>query len=135
MLEGGVSLLAVTAFILTWVTVGVAMLPLEAKFLGKRFAVARNAVRQGGFAVEHLCVELAQVGACPADAGLALRFRRSECVDCSHRLDSERIAWVDIGRPQQVQFHRNEQQLIGIGVVGSAQRVYQKRVVRRGCAG
>ncbi len=40
----GVSRLAITAFIMTWVTVGIAMLPLEAKFLGKRFAVTRNAL-------------------------------------------------------------------------------------------
>ena len=39
----GVSLLAITAFMLAWTTVGLAMLPLEASFLGKRFAFARNA--------------------------------------------------------------------------------------------
>lgn len=38
------SLLAVTAFIMAWTTVGVAMLPLEATFLGKRFAVLRNVI-------------------------------------------------------------------------------------------
>ena len=38
----GVSILAVTAFVMTWTTVGVAMLPLEAKFLGWRFAIYRN---------------------------------------------------------------------------------------------
>lgn len=42
LLGKGVSLLAVTAFILAWTTVGVAMLPLEATFLGKRFAIIRN---------------------------------------------------------------------------------------------
>ncbi len=42
LLDKGVSLMAVTAFILTWTTVGVAMLPLEAAFLGKRFALLRN---------------------------------------------------------------------------------------------
>ena len=42
LLGKGVSLLAVTAFILAWTTVGVAMLPLEAAFLGKRFALFRN---------------------------------------------------------------------------------------------
>jgi len=41
-LQKGVSLLAVTAFILTWTTVGIAMLPLEAKMLGTKFAVWRN---------------------------------------------------------------------------------------------
>ena len=40
----GVSLLAVTAFIMAWTTVGLAMLPLEASFLGKRFALTRNIV-------------------------------------------------------------------------------------------
>ena len=41
-LQKGVSLLAVTAFIMTWTTVGIAMLPLEAKMLGTKFAVWRN---------------------------------------------------------------------------------------------
>jgi len=44
LLLGGVSLLAITAFIISWSTVGVAMIPLEASFLGKRFAIVRNAV-------------------------------------------------------------------------------------------
>jgi hypothetical protein len=44
LLKEGVSLLAVTAFILSWSTVGVAMLPLEAANLGKRFAILRNAI-------------------------------------------------------------------------------------------
>ncbi len=44
LLKQGVSLLAVTAFILAWTTVGVAMLPLEAQFLGKRFALVRNSL-------------------------------------------------------------------------------------------
>lgn len=42
LLKGGVSLLAVSAFILTWATVGLAMLPLEISYLGKRFAISRN---------------------------------------------------------------------------------------------
>jgi hypothetical protein len=42
LLEKGVSLLAVTAFVLAWTTVGVAMLPLEIKFMGKKFALLRN---------------------------------------------------------------------------------------------
>ncbi len=41
-LHNGVSLLAVTAFVMTWTTVGIAMLPLEAKMLGTKFAVWRN---------------------------------------------------------------------------------------------
>ena len=39
LLESGVSLLAVTAFILAWTTVGLSMIPLEIKFLGKKFAL------------------------------------------------------------------------------------------------
>ena len=42
LLAKGVSLLAVTAFIMAWSTVGIVMLPLEASFLGRRFALARN---------------------------------------------------------------------------------------------
>lgn len=40
----GVSLLAVTAFIMAWATVGITMLPLEATYLGKRFAFVRNGI-------------------------------------------------------------------------------------------
>ena len=42
LLKEGISLLAITAFIMSWSTVGIAMLPLEAKFLGRRFAFVRN---------------------------------------------------------------------------------------------
>ena len=42
LLKEGISLFAVTAFIVTWVTVGVVQFPAEAAILGKRFAVARN---------------------------------------------------------------------------------------------
>jgi len=42
--EQGVGLLAVTAFILSWTTVGFAMLPLEAKFFGYKFAIYRNVI-------------------------------------------------------------------------------------------
>ena len=44
LLSGGVSLLAVTALIVTWVTVGIVQLPAEALLLGTRFAVYRNIV-------------------------------------------------------------------------------------------
>ncbi len=44
LLREGVSLIAVTAFILAWSTVGVAMLPLESSMLGKRFAITRNLI-------------------------------------------------------------------------------------------
>ena len=42
MLNQGISLIAVTAFIVTWVTVGLVQLPAEATILGKRFAILRN---------------------------------------------------------------------------------------------
>lgn len=42
LLKGGVSLVAVTALIVSWVTVGIAQLPAEALMLGLRFAVFRN---------------------------------------------------------------------------------------------
>ena len=38
----GVSLTAVTAFILSWVTVGIIQLPAESALLGKKFAIYRN---------------------------------------------------------------------------------------------
>jgi len=44
LLTYGLSLLAVTAFIITWVTVGLIQLPAEIAALGKRFALVRNAV-------------------------------------------------------------------------------------------
>ena len=43
-LKSGVSLVAVTAFIVAWVTVGLVQLPAEMMILGKRFALLRNAV-------------------------------------------------------------------------------------------
>lgn len=42
--DQGVGLLAVTAFILSWTTVGIAMLPLEYKYFGKKFAIIRNVI-------------------------------------------------------------------------------------------
>jgi hypothetical protein len=42
LLAGGVSLLAVTALIVSWVTVGFVQLPAEILLLGKRFAIYRN---------------------------------------------------------------------------------------------
>ena len=44
LLEQGVSLIAVTAFILSWVTVGIIQLPAESMMLGKKFAITRNAI-------------------------------------------------------------------------------------------
>ena len=42
LLNSGVSLVAVTSLIVSWVTVGVVQLPAEALMLGKRFAIYRN---------------------------------------------------------------------------------------------
>ena len=42
LLKSGVSLVAVTAFLVAWVTVGIIQLPAEAMVLGKRFAIFRN---------------------------------------------------------------------------------------------
>jgi hypothetical protein len=44
LLEQGVSLFAVTALIVAWVTVGVVQIPAEMSALGARFALVRNAV-------------------------------------------------------------------------------------------
>lgn len=41
-LNQGVSLLAVTAFLVSWVTVGLVQFPAESMLLGKKFAIARN---------------------------------------------------------------------------------------------
>jgi uncharacterized membrane protein YraQ (UPF0718 family) len=42
LLQQGISLYAVTAFVLAWVTLGVVQLPLEAEVLGLRFTIWRN---------------------------------------------------------------------------------------------
>jgi hypothetical protein len=44
LLNEGVSLIAITAFILAWSTVGIAMLPLEISTLGKKFSIIRNSI-------------------------------------------------------------------------------------------
>lgn len=44
LLNKGVSLVAVTAFLVSWVTVGSIQLPAEALMLGWRFALARNLI-------------------------------------------------------------------------------------------
>ena len=44
LLGGGVGLIAVTALVVTWVTVGIVQLPAEALMLGARFAVYRNII-------------------------------------------------------------------------------------------
>ncbi|MFP4118923.1 MAG: hypothetical protein ACLFTH_02605 [Candidatus Woesearchaeota archaeon] len=40
--DQGVSLLAITAFLVSWTTVGVVQFPAESKILGTRFALFRN---------------------------------------------------------------------------------------------
>jgi len=42
LLKQGIGLMAVTAFIVAWVTVGIVQLPAEAVLLGKKFAIVRN---------------------------------------------------------------------------------------------
>lgn len=42
MLSQGVGLIAVTAFLVSWVTVGLIQLPAESTILGKKFAILRN---------------------------------------------------------------------------------------------
>ena len=42
LLKQGISLIAVTAFLVAWVTVGLVQLPAESLLLGKRFAILRN---------------------------------------------------------------------------------------------
>ena len=44
LLDKGTSLVAVLAFILSWVTVGIIQLPAESLMLGRRFAFVRNAL-------------------------------------------------------------------------------------------
>jgi len=44
LLKSGVTLLAVTAFIVSWVTVGIVQLPAEILMLGTRFAIYRNVI-------------------------------------------------------------------------------------------
>ncbi len=42
LLKEGISMYAVAAFVLSWVTLGVVQLPLEVEVLGQRFTVLRN---------------------------------------------------------------------------------------------
>lgn len=44
LLNNGVSLVAVTALMVSWVTVGIVQLPAEALMLGTRFAISRNVI-------------------------------------------------------------------------------------------
>lgn len=42
LLNQGIGLIAVTAFLVAWITVGIVQLPAEAMMLGKKFAISRN---------------------------------------------------------------------------------------------
>ena len=42
LLKQGVSLVAVTSFLVAWVTVGIVQFPAESLMLGRRFAILRN---------------------------------------------------------------------------------------------
>ncbi|MCC7570008.1 hypothetical protein KO465_01525 [Candidatus Micrarchaeota archaeon] len=44
LLNHGISLIAVTSFIVAWVTVGVFQFPAESMLLGTKFAIVRNVV-------------------------------------------------------------------------------------------
>lgn len=44
LLKNGVSLVAVLAFIVSWVTVGTVQLPAESLMLGRKFALLRNGI-------------------------------------------------------------------------------------------
>jgi len=44
LLKQEIGLVAVTAFLLSWVTVGIIQLPAESLMLGKRFAITRNII-------------------------------------------------------------------------------------------
>ena len=42
LLKMGISLYAVTAFLLAWVSLGIVQIPMEIEFFGKRFVIVRN---------------------------------------------------------------------------------------------
>ena len=42
LLKMGISLYAVTAFLLAWITLGIVQIPMEIEFFGKRFVIVRN---------------------------------------------------------------------------------------------
>ncbi|MCD6367450.1 MAG: permease [Candidatus Aenigmarchaeota archaeon] len=42
LIKDGVSLVAVTSFLVAWVTVGIVQMPAESLILGKRFSILRN---------------------------------------------------------------------------------------------
>ncbi len=44
LLNQGISLIAITAFLVSWVTVGLVQMPAEILLLGKKYAITRNVV-------------------------------------------------------------------------------------------
>jgi uncharacterized membrane protein YraQ (UPF0718 family) len=42
LLENNISLIIITAFMVSWVTVGVVQMPIEIQTLGKKFSILRN---------------------------------------------------------------------------------------------
>ncbi len=44
LVKEGISIVAITAFLLAWVTVGIIQLPVEIHYFGKKFAFVRNTV-------------------------------------------------------------------------------------------
>lgn len=44
LINDGISLFAITTFLVTWVTVGLVQLPAESILMGKRFAIPRNII-------------------------------------------------------------------------------------------
>ena len=44
LLKQGINIIAITAFLLAWVTVGIVQLPVEIHYFGKKFAFIRNTV-------------------------------------------------------------------------------------------
>ena len=42
LLKSGISLIAVTAFLVSWITVGIIQIPLEISYFGKKFSLFRN---------------------------------------------------------------------------------------------
>jgi hypothetical protein len=62
LLSVGVSISAVIAFILSWVTVGLVQLPAESLMLSRRFAITRNLVSYGmAVVVAALCTVTAEI--------------------------------------------------------------------------
>lgn len=58
LLGQGVSLLAVAAFLTTWVTVGFIQIPAESMLLGRRFTLARNGVAFVAALLSACCLSL-----------------------------------------------------------------------------